>query len=169
MLTVRLLESRWRITEEVIRQGLSAVDWPGRWQRTRIGGRFAILDASHNAEGAGVLDANLSALAVEFGRAPVVIVGVLGVERAEPLIRTICRHAKEIHFVVPEQPRAVSHENLESCVPQDYTGKTNRASVAQIFPGGNVCTAGTTDDVIVVTGSIYLLGDVLRQLRVGSA
>lgn len=163
-LAARALDAKWKLDEAVIHRGLHAVAWAGRWQRTRIGGRLAVLDASHNAEGAGVLDANLKALVAETESAPVVVVGVLGVDRAGPLIATLCRHAKEIYFVVPAQPRASSHTELEALVAPSYRGRVVRATVVELFPGGDVCNAGGPDDVVVVTGSIYLLGEVLAQL-----
>ena len=164
-LAARALPPKWRITDDAIAQGLRHVDWPGRWQRVRIGGRLAMLDASHNPEGAQVLDSNLTHLVAETGRAPVIIVGVLGATRAQPLIETICRHAREIHFVVPDQPRACSYAELEALVPANFRGKVVRATVAALFPTGDRCTAGGADDVIVVTGSIYLLGEVMARLK----
>lgn len=163
-LAARALPARWRITDEAIARGLHHVDWPGRWQRVRLGSRLAILDASHNPEGAKVLDSNLAHLVAETGRAPVVITGVLGVARAQPLIETICRHAREIHFAVPNQPRACSHAELEALVPATFRGRVLRATVDGLFRPGAVCTAGGADDVIVVTGSIYLLGEVMARL-----
>ena len=62
LLVARLLGARWRLTDEIIRRGLGEVDWPGRWERTIVGGRLVILDASHNPEGAQVLDGNLTRL-----------------------------------------------------------------------------------------------------------
>ena len=123
-----------------------------------------ILDASHNPEGAQVLAANLSQLAAATGRAPIVITGVLGAARARPLIDAICRHAQEVQFVVPKQPRACTHRELEELVPPGYRGKIVRATVEELFPSAVHCTAGGADDVIVVTGSIYLLGEVMTRL-----
>jgi dihydrofolate synthase/folylpolyglutamate synthase len=37
--------------------------------------------------------------------------------------------------------------------------------VTGLFPAANCCVAGQADDVIVVTGSIYLLGEVLACLE----
>lgn len=170
-LVARTLAPKWRVTEEAIARGLSQVDWPGRWQRVRLGGRVTILDASHNPEGAQVLEANLTRLREETKRAPVVITGVLGVARARPLIETICRHAKEIHFVVPNQARACSHAELEALVPAEFCargGRVVRATVAGLFPESGGCAAGGADDVVVVTGSIYLLGEVMARLGPGS-
>jgi dihydrofolate synthase/folylpolyglutamate synthase len=164
-LAARALDGRWKITDKAILRGLAHVDWPGRWQRVRLGGRLAILDASHNPEGAQVLDSNLAHLVAETGRAPVVIAGVLGVARARPLLETIARHAREIHFVVPQQPRACSHEELEALMPAWFRGRVVRGAVAEIFPGPDCCTVGGRDDAVVVTGSIYLLGEVMGRLE----
>src|SRR4030095_2575243 len=143
----------WRITDEAIARGLTHVDWPGRWQRVMLGGRLAILDASHNPEGAQVLDSNLQHLWAETGRSPVVITGVLGAARARPLLETIARHAREIHLVVPQPARACSHAELESLIPATFRGRVIRATVESLFPSADVCTAGGPDDVVVVTGS----------------
>jgi dihydrofolate synthase/folylpolyglutamate synthase len=39
-----------------------------------------------------------------------------------------------------------------------------RSTVETIFPRRDACTAGGPDDVVVVTGSIYLLGEVMARL-----
>lgn len=166
-LTARALSAQWRITDEAIARGLTGVDWPGRWQRTHIGGRLAVLDASHNPEGAEVLETNLTQLVAETRRPPIIITGVLGLDRARPLIETVSRHAKEIHFVVPNEPRACTHADLIALVPIGFKGRIVRATVAELFPSPGVCTAGSTDDVIVVTGSVYLLGEVMTRLARG--
>jgi dihydrofolate synthase / folylpolyglutamate synthase len=165
MLVARVLAAKWQITDEHIARGLCAVEWAGRWQRTQVGGRLVVLDASHNPEGAHVLETNLSRLVAETGKRPVVIVGVLGAARARPLMDAIARHAREIHLVIPNQPRACGYEELEALVPAAFRGRVVRAQVTGSFPAPNTCAAGGPDDVVVVTGSIYLLGEVMTQLR----
>lgn len=167
-LVARTLGERWRINDDVIARGLTHVDWPGRWQRVRLGGRLTVLDASHNPEGAQVLEANLSRLVAETGRAPVVVTGVLGATRARPLLETICRHAREIYLVVPNQARACTHAELEALLPPGFAergGVVKRATVEGLFPTKDRCTAGGPGDVVVVTGSIYLLGEVMARIE----
>lgn len=164
-LVARTLDARWRLSEAVIARGLGDVRWPGRWERVNVGGRTLVLDASHNPEGASVLEENLRQLVDETGRKPVVVTGVLGTARAQPLLQTVARYAKEIHLVVPQQARACSWEELEALVPRDYQGEVRRGSVAEIFPRAGECRVGGPDDVVVVTGSIYLLGEVLARLE----
>ncbi|MDB6094465.1 MAG: FolC bifunctional protein [Verrucomicrobia bacterium] len=163
-LVAKTLPGKWKFSDEVISHGLRHVDWPGRWQRITVGGRPVILDASHNPEGAQVLETSLARLVAETGKPPVVITAALGVARAGPLMATVCRHASEVHLVVPNQPRACSFEELESLVPPTFTGRVVRASVAGLFPTPAKCTAGQPGDTVVVTGSIYLLGEVMARL-----
>lgn len=164
-LASRCVAERWALTEDVIRRGLRQARWPGRWQRTTIGGRTLILDASHNPEGAGVLEKQLQALVARTGRKPVVVTGVLGAARARPLLETIARHAAEIHLVMPQQSRASGFEELEALIPKSFGGRVTRATVAGVFPDARTCTVGGADDTIVVTGSIYLLGEVMARIE----
>ncbi len=164
-LVARALPAQWKITESAITAGLQQVDWPGRWQRVRLDGRLLILDASHNPEGAAVLADNLQHLVAETGRRPVVITGALGMARARPLMETISRFAREIHLVVPQQARACSHAELRPLIPADFQGQVAATTVEVLFPLAGGCVAGGPDDVVVVTGSIYLLGEVMVRLE----
>ncbi len=164
-LAARQLPPKFGVSGSSIQAGLGTVDWPGRWQRTELGGRLAILDSSHNPEGAAVLDSNLTRLCLETGRAPVAIVGALGAMRGGPLLEVLCRHCSELHLVVPHQARASTHAELEALVPRTFSGRVIRSTVEELFPSPIVCTAGKRDDVIVVTGSIYLLGEILCRLE----
>ncbi len=165
MLAARCVNERWRLTPDVVACGLQAVRWPGRWQRTTIGGRPLILDASHNPEGAGVLEQQLRALVTETGRKPVVVTGVLGAARARPLLETISRYAAEIFLVMPQQSRASSFEELEALIPASFAGVVKRTTVAEVFPDTQTCTVGGPADTVVVTGSIYLLGEVMARIE----
>ena len=166
-LAARLLPPRWKLTDDAIAQGLLHTNWPGRWQRLMVGGRLLILDASHNQEGAQVLDANLARLEAETGRKPLIVTGVLGEYRARPLIEVIARHAREIHLVIPHQARACGYEELEQCLPADFAGPVLRTTVDTVFPAPDRCAIGGADDAVVVTGSIYLLGEVFERLEPG--
>lgn len=166
-LIARELPSAWGITEDRVQRGLSRVQWPGRWQRITLGGRRLILDASHNPEGAEVLESNLRRLLAEERVRPVVITGALGVARASALLRTVAEFAAEIHLVVPQQARACSFAELESLIPSSYAGKVFRRDLASLFPDPETCRAGRGDEVVVVTGSIYLLGEIMARINPG--
>ena len=168
-LAARVVAGRFGLSEAHIAAGLANVVWPGRWQRARLAdGRLIVLDASHNPEGAAELDGLLAKLVAEAGRRPVVVTGVLGAARAGALLAVVGKHAKAIHLARPQQARASSFEELEALVPAEYFangGTLARGAVETLFPRAGVCAVGEADDVIVVTGSIYLLGEVLARLE----
>ena len=166
-LVARLLPAQWKLTEAGISRGLQLVNWPGRWQHTTLGGRPLILDASHNPEGAQVLEHNLQQLIAATGRKPVIIAGALGEFRARALLDVVCRHAREVHLVTPHQARASSFEEMVALVPPDQRGLLHRGTLAAVFPDARTCTVGGPDDMVVVTGSIYLLGEVLERIEPG--
>ena len=147
--------------------GLQRVNWPGRWQHTTLGGRPLILDASHNPEGAEVLEQNLQKLLAATGRQPVIVAGALGEFRARAMLDVVLRHAREVHLVTPQQARASTFEELLALVPAEQRHHVHRGTIAQIFPDAHTCTVGGPDDTIVVTGSIYVLGEVLERIEPG--
>lgn len=164
-LAVRLLPAALRPDDATIARGLAHVNWPGRWQRLEVGGRHVILDASHNPEGAQELDKNLGRLERETGRKPVIVAGALGEFRARALLEVVLRHGAEVQIVVPNQNRATSFEDMLALVPAAQRSLVSRGSLMEIFPAPNTCTLGRPGDTVVVTGSIYLLGEVLERLQ----
>jgi len=166
----------WRLTGGVIARGLRRVNWPGRWERINVGGQALILDASHNPEGAQALDENLARLRAELGgggdaapfgdaRKLIIVAGATGAARARALLDVVARHARELHLVVPHQARACSHEELEALTPENFRGAIHRASVGELFPSANRCALSDKNAPVIVTGSIYLLGEVLARLH----
>ncbi|HEY8994868.1 MAG TPA: folylpolyglutamate synthase/dihydrofolate synthase family protein [Lacunisphaera sp.] len=153
------------ITDAMIAQGLNCVDWPGRWQRLAVGGRALILDASHNPEGAEVLEKNLLKLIAATGRKPVVVAGALGEFRARALLEVVLRHAREVSLVTPNQARATPFAEMLALVPPAQRSLVREDALERIFPDAATCTLGALGDTVVVTGSIYLLGEVLERLQ----
>jgi len=74
--TVQVLQATLPVNDELIRVGLEATHWAGRWQRVVLtGGRCIVLDGAHNPAGAAALRATLE---MQFpGARPVFILGIL--------------------------------------------------------------------------------------------
>ncbi|MBE6414229.1 MAG: bifunctional folylpolyglutamate synthase/dihydrofolate synthase [Verrucomicrobiaceae bacterium] len=150
------------INEASISKGLATVIWEARWQKINLSnGATLILDASHNPEGASALESNLQSLK-NAGIKPVIAVGVLGQERAKALLKVISKYARKIVLLVPNQPRALQFDVLESFIDADV--EILRANVNDIF-FNNICSLVSEGETIVSTGSIYLAGEVLGALK----
>ncbi|WP_269524216.1 bifunctional folylpolyglutamate synthase/dihydrofolate synthase [Coraliomargarita parva] len=164
-LASRLLEKRFPLDPAKSEQALRAIEWAGRWQRLSLDKRTLILDATHNPEGAEALEANLQRLVETTGKKPHIIAGTLGEDRGRSLMAVLARYAGSLHLVEPAQPRACTREYLASCLPPESPLPVTYANVDQLFPQPQSCTLGAPGDIILVTGSIYLLGEVLERLQ----
>ncbi|MCR5184033.1 MAG: bifunctional folylpolyglutamate synthase/dihydrofolate synthase [Opitutales bacterium] len=141
---------------------LLKIDWQGRWQSMTLeDGQRLILDVAHNEECAKALDAMLA----QTDKKIVAIVGVLGIERARAILKIVSKYARKIILVRPDQERACSQEELESCVPDDFKGTIKFSSLAEIFPKARKCIEQTDDgEIILVAGSCYLVGEALAAV-----
>jgi dihydrofolate synthase/folylpolyglutamate synthase len=166
-LAMRLLPEPLRPGAGALNSGLARVDWPGRWQRLSVAGRALILDASHNPEGAQVLERNLARLVSETGRKPVIVAGALGEFRARALLEVVLKYARELSLVTPHQARATPYAEMIALVPPSQRPLVREDSLERIFPDALTCALGEPGDTVVVTGSIYLLGEVLERLQPG--
>ncbi len=149
-------------------QALVQVDWAGRWQQLEVAGRRLVLDATHNPEGCRALQENLAQLVAATGRKPIIVAGTLGEARGRSLMATVAPFARELYLLQPNQDRALAPAQLEAFLPEGCDFPVRASSVAQLFSGSNIGKIGAAGDSIVVTGSIYLIGEVLEQLQGGS-
>lgn len=165
LITCRYLADSFPGIEEVLEAALQQVDWAGRWQTIELPcGRTLILDATHNSEGSRFLDENLEHLEGKLGSKPWIVTGTLGAVRAQSLVPVASRHARGLYLLEPAQPRSASFKELRKHLPEDATLVVEDSQIDKLFPGEGTCTAGNPGDTIVITGSIYLLGEVLERI-----
>ena len=147
---------------------LRTIEWSGRWQTLKIDNKTLILDVTHNGEGAEMLRQNLEALIQKDQLKPVIVAGTTGELRARSLIPVIADYARKLYLVEPQQPNATLIQTLEKYLPDEIKVPVSHTNVTTLFPTPESCTAGEPGDTIVVTGSIYLVGEVLKQLEPGN-
>jgi dihydrofolate synthase/folylpolyglutamate synthase len=154
-----LLREKIPVDGDLVKKGLQNVRIEGRWQILK-GEPKIILDACHNLEGANCLRENLKSLEVK----PEVWFGVLGEDRARDIIGVVCEFASSIRLFQVEQPRACSIDFLRSLIPHSFTGEVIDFDMKKAQEAMLASTPGKT---ILVTGSIYLIGDILSLRRSG--
>jgi dihydrofolate synthase/folylpolyglutamate synthase len=167
-LTIEVLKDRgYHLDEGCTARALADVDWPGRWEAIHVNGGqgTVILDATHNEEGAKMLDMELEKLVISSATKPIVVVGSLGEERAKSLMAVVARHASKIYLVTPNQPRALSTEALRKAMPQGCEVEVWDASVESLFSYRSCSLNTPGSPTVLVTGSIYLIGEVSDRLK----
>jgi len=62
---------------------------------------------------------------------------------------------------MPKQDRATPTAFLKSCLQRDAV----ETELAALFPAPDRCEVGQPGDTIVLTGSIYLIGEALERIQ----
>ena len=169
-LAAELVSGRFGLSDEGIMNSLSHVDWPGRWEVLAVnGGRNRlILDATHNEEGARELRENIAGIEAETGMKPVVVAGTLGHDRAPSLIGTVAEYAEKLYLLSPSQPRALSFDAMKAYVPEWFEGEVLQAPIEEMFAKDQCRMPIKPGQTVLVTGSIYLIGEVCEYVRLGA-
>ena len=89
---------------------------------------------------------------------------VVGIKRAKALIPLVCRYTKSLYLVSPKQPGACQINELQKLIPPSSKIKFFSASVESVFSKSK-CLIGNEEDIILVTGSIYLISEVLTRIK----
>ena len=117
-----------------------------------------ILDACHNEEGAETLRGNLLAL----GKTVEVWFGSLGEDRAKEVIRAVLPFSCAFRFFRPSQPRACSIQSLVAMIPDTFDGGISTGKIDCV---DEYFARADKDRIILITGSIYLLGEILSVVK----
>jgi dihydrofolate synthase/folylpolyglutamate synthase len=149
------------ITADSIERGIRETRWPARFQ-VIPGPPEIVLDVAHNPAGAWALRSTLSAC-YEDRR----IIFVFGAMRDKAI-----GEISEILFPLAERVIATSADNPRSATPEEIRDAASRTHV-EIEGHPDVPAAlerarelAGADGIVVVTGSIYVVGETMRALGV---
>ena len=158
VVAVRLLELLGVPTRAIV-DGLTRVSWPGRLEVRRLAdGREIILDAAHNPAGAAALASYLDEQ--EGARMPLVF-GAMRDKDVDHMFRVLLPAVGAVVVTRASNPRAAD--------PMMLAGRVRAIAprlpvVVEPSPVDAVAAAWRLAPRVVVAGSIFLLGDVMREL-----
>jgi dihydrofolate synthase/folylpolyglutamate synthase len=161
---VAILQNQIPVSEEKIRIGLQTVDWPGRLQLiTRDSGRKLLLDGAHNPAGAKTLSRTLTeSFSAEQ---PTLVLGVLQDKDWQHICEILAPLAARIFTVPVSSERSANPEELA-----EVCRKTNPSSrVIACNSLGAALNQAADGKFVVVTGSLYLVGEALEMLGLSPA
>ncbi len=149
------------IGTDAIRAGIKSVRWPGRFQ---IVGRspYVILDGAHDDVGAAALAA---ALESHFpGGRIILVLGVHKDKAAEEIIGPLGPLVDRVIVTASSSPRALDARELQRVVFRHcrHTAAYTPVSLAV----REALDQARSDDVVVITGSLYVVGEAMQALGV---
>ena len=158
--TVRALRSILPVADELIRTGLEATHWAGRLQRVVLpGGRCLILDGAHNPSGAAALRQSLM---TQFPNARLAfIVAVMEDKDWDKMSEHWLPLASRlIAAPVASQRRLDPTRLIATC-----RARRPELPVHACDSLKEALTLAAEERVVVVAGSLYLIGEVMEILQ----
>ncbi|MFM7816342.1 MAG: bifunctional folylpolyglutamate synthase/dihydrofolate synthase [Verrucomicrobiota bacterium] len=156
--TVRLLRAFLPVADEALRDGLARAQWAGRMQVLQRGARRIILDGAHNRAGVEALREGLHEVC--GSTRPTLIVGLLAEKEVGPMLGQLVPLAGRILTVPVANPRTLGSEEIRAAVVAMGLGRPARAASSL----AEALRWAAADPVVLVTGSLYLIGEALELL-----
>ncbi len=138
--------------------------WPGRFQIVSRS-PYVILDGAHDETSAGALAAALESLFP--GKRIVFVLGVQKDKDARAIASHLCPQAHRVITTASCSPRAMPAEELRQVVFRRcrHTAPYTPVSLAL----REAVDRARSSDVVVVTGSLYVVGEAARALGLAEA
>jgi len=155
-----LSEPGAKISDSEVRQGIERALLPARFQQVQFQDKTIILDGAHNQESAKALAQALSLIYPE--KKYNFIIGLSQDKDIEGFLKELKPRAHQIIFSQARLQRAVGKERLinalgECAIPVAFESEIHQALEKMI-------SITSSDEIIIITGSFYLVGDALEWL-----
>jgi len=155
----------YRVDDQRMADGVSAVRWPGRLETLEwdspAGRVKVLLDGAHNPAG---VDALMDHLKDAAARRLILVWASMADKDIGRCLRLVAPVADEIVFTRPEENRSATPEALEAALEGcGFSGPVHR--VAAVTDALHLAARRCgKDDLIVVAGSLYLVGAARSML-----
>ncbi|MFZ0277236.1 MAG: folylpolyglutamate synthase/dihydrofolate synthase family protein [Candidatus Sulfotelmatobacter sp.] len=150
------------ITAKSIERGIRETRWPGRFQviAARAGWPEIVLDVAHNPAGAWALRA---ALSERYEDRPLIFVfGAMRDKAISEMTEILFPLAERVIATRPENPRAASPEEIQQAAERTGADVETVEDVKLALERARVLAGAKA--VVVITGSIYLVGEVMQSI-----
>jgi dihydrofolate synthase/folylpolyglutamate synthase len=152
------------ITPETIERGIGKTQWPGRFQvvSPRAGWPDIVIDVAHNPAGAWALRA---ALSERYADRPLIFLfGAMRDKAISEMTEILFPLAEHVVATRPDNPRAATAEEICQAAARTAVEIEAVDDVGSALQRARELTRDGS--VLVITGSIYLIGDVMRKIGV---
>lgn len=157
LVIVSSLNSIYQVSETAIREGLSQVSWPGRFEVVKEE-PLIILDGAHNP--AAIDKVKLALEAIEYDKL-IIVVSILADKDLQAILKELSALADEIVVSKNKNQRAASLEEISAIVKQE---EVEYKIISSLEKAVNYTIAkAKEDDLILFTGSLSTVSEA-REL-----
>ncbi|MBD1906180.1 bifunctional folylpolyglutamate synthase/dihydrofolate synthase [Funiculus sociatus GB2-A5] len=158
-----LCSQGWKITEQAIASGMGKTKWLGRLQWTTWKNRQLLIDGAHNPAAAIALRQYVDTLE----KSPIHwVMGMLSTKDHADIFKALLREGEKLYLVPVPDHTSAETESLAT-LAQNICPQLGDC---RIYPELTDCLEAATaiatpDDLIVLCGSLYLIGHFLKHAK----
>jgi dihydrofolate synthase/folylpolyglutamate synthase len=152
------------VTPESIERGIRETSWPGRFQviPASDSGPETVFDVAHNPAGAWALRSTLSAC--YDNRRLTFVFGAMRDKAIGEISEILFPLAERVIVTRAENPRSATPEEIREAAVRTQADIEFAADVPTALKRARELASG--DGVMVITGSIYIVGEAMQALGV---
>jgi dihydrofolate synthase/folylpolyglutamate synthase len=158
----------FRLPTSAYEEGLQKVDWPARMQRLATGplvarapaGSEIWLDGGHNPDGGRIIAAALGDLEERVSRPVVLVVGMLATKDLDGFLRNFTGLARRLIAVPIASDKSLPPEAIASAARTIGIAADAAAGITAAFAAITALDLSPPPRILI-TGSLYLAGEVL--------
>jgi dihydrofolate synthase/folylpolyglutamate synthase len=158
-----LCSQGWKITEQAIASGMGKTKWLGRLQWTTWKNRQLLIDGAHNPAAAIALRQYVDTLE----KSPIHwVMGMLSTKDHADIFKALLREGEKLYLVPVPDHTSAETESLATLAQNICPQLTHCRIYPELSAGLEAATAiATSDDLIVLCGSLYLIGHFLKNAK----
>jgi dihydrofolate synthase/folylpolyglutamate synthase len=160
------------VTGVALDQGLRSIRWPGRLQRLTQGELAEVLpggwelwlDGGHNDSGGQILSDQAKLWAAQDGKPLTLILGMLNTKDPRSFVTPLGAFAQNIFtLTIPGQPLSLSNDALASAIRDGFADVPVSPADTPLDAVRRALSCGPGPGRILITGSLYLAGEILKS------
>lgn len=149
------------LTPKSIEQGIRETNWPGRFQVIPGHSSDLVLDVAHNPAGAWALRAALSACFSD--RSFTLVFGAMRDKAIAEIAEILFPISERVVATRADNPRSATVEEIRFAAARTNSDILEAPSVSSALETARNLTP--PGGLIVITGSIYVVGEAMRELK----
>ena len=154
------LSQTFPITADTVERGIRETHWPGRFQVLPASGGHpeVVFDVAHNPAGAWALRSTLSSLYED--RRLIFVFGAMRDKAVGEIAEILFPLAERVIAIRAENPRSTTPEEIRQAAARTHAEVELAADVGSALEQAR--TLAGLDGIVVVTGSIYVVGEAMQ-------
>ncbi len=161
--TLQILQQQgWKIGEDAIQNGMAKTNWPGRLQWTSWQNHRLLIDGAHNPAAAQALRQYVNSLNTSVTW----VMGILSTKDHADIFKALLQPADRLYLVPVPDHSSADPKALATLAQTICPELTDCRTYPNLEAGLQTAISNTTEsskNLIVLCGSLYLVGHFLKQ------